>query len=85
MANDIHFDRRKWSKRDIVPLIILSINLAGFIWGAAKMSAAIESLEKTQLDITVEHKDYELRLRVIESEIAVLRTRISLFEKGVAP
>lgn len=80
---DPHFDRRKWSKRDIVPLIILGINLAGFIWGAAKMSAAIESLEATQVNINVEHKDYELRLRVIESEIAVLRTRIAFHEKGV--
>lgn len=84
MASDIaHFDRRKWSKRDIVPIVILSVNLAGFIWGAAKMSAAIEGLKEAQQLSNVEHRDYDLRLRIIENEVAVLRTRVSLNESSI--
>jgi len=48
-------DRRRWGPREIVPIVLVSLNIGALVWGAATMNASVGQLTTavTELKTTV--------------------------------
>lgn len=73
-------ERRSLSLREIAMLFTLLLNFSGLVWGAAKLSDTVESLETTvsELNSTVKRLtidlvniqiDYNARIKVLEDRV----------------
>lgn len=77
-------ERRHYGIREYSFILALMMNFGGLVWGAATLKGAVDAIDDSsrelKVTITAQHRDYDLRLRVIESELAVLQTKMHLYD-----
>lgn len=79
-------ERRNVNAREVVSILVLIMNLAGLVWGAATMSSSVKQLEfsvsklstvgdNLTIQMAQVREDYGARIRLLEFQVAELRSK----------
>jgi hypothetical protein len=75
----MQYDRRNLSTKELLTFITILINISALVWGAAKISATVDNLNESVVDLRATTRklvsdiaeikiDYNARLEVLESK-----------------
>jgi hypothetical protein len=70
-------DRRHTPLSQIATLVMLALQLAALVWGAATLKAAVDQLESTVINIGVDIRENQVKINRLELEQAILHDRQS--------
>lgn len=68
-------DRRHASPTEVVAVIVLVIQLCALVWGAAKLSAAVDTLQTSVNAMQIDMRTVSENLQALTTDVRILQAR----------
>lgn len=86
-AEDGVAERRHLTFREVVQALTLLLNFGAVIWGAAKISSAVQTLQNTTANLGSTMKDISIQMETVKidysTRMGIIETRMIAAEKAI--
>lgn len=75
---DLDHDRRHPSVSQVATLIMLALQLAALVWGAATLTASVNALERAAEALAIETRYNRDRISEVQQDVEVVKDRLGI-------
>ena len=75
---DTIHDRRHLNITQLATLIMLALQLAAIVWGAASLKASVDALERAASSLEIETQANRARITDVHTDVEVIKDRLGI-------